>query len=92
MLIVHVMCPTYCTRKGNRYYWLAARAAVALKKSSISLEVELRSENGTRLLNQYISARARLKFKIGTVALFTHVCSVPPGRAQREPKGYNMQA
>ena len=89
----HVNCSCYVShllhkkRKPLLLIALAARAAVALKKSSISLEVELRSENGTRLLNQYISARARLKFKIGTVSLLTHVCSVPPGRAQREPQG-----
>ena len=34
------------------------------------------------LLNRYISARAA---QIGTVAL---LCSVPPGRAKREPQGY----
>ena len=40
--------------------------------------------HGCALLNQYISARARLKLGRSP----RYLCSVPPGRAQREPQGY----
>ena len=49
---------------------------------NISLIMKITTDSYVVLLNQYISARAA---QIGTVAL---LCSVPPGRAQREPQGY----
>ena len=71
----------------------AARASCAVtlgdrtEKCKAAAGNEVRSLNQVRsfnLLNQYISARAAQNFDGPSLTL----CSVPPGRAQREPQGY----
>ena len=51
--------------------------------SNVKLGRNVRQECGPARCQTSISVRARLKIR--TVAL---LCSVPPGRAQREPQGY----